>query len=59
MKRGRDRPVASASGAGGTMAEPGRVHDDVAEVGSAKAGAVLREGITLMQSYIRRAPVVF
>ncbi len=41
------------------MAEPGRVHDDVAEVGSAKAGAVLREGITLMQSYIRRAPVVF
>ncbi len=41
------------------MAEPGRVHDDATDVGSAKAGAVLREGIGLMRSYVRRAPLVF
>ncbi|MDG2112221.1 MAG: ABC transporter ATP-binding protein [Actinomycetota bacterium] len=41
------------------MAEPGRVHDPVVEIGSARAGVVLREGARLIRSYIARAPRTF
>jgi ATP-binding cassette subfamily B protein len=41
------------------MAEPGRVHDDVQEVGSARAADVLREGAALVRSYVARSPAVF
>ena len=41
------------------MAEPGRVHDDVAEVGSARAGVVMAEGARLIRSYIARTPRTF
>ncbi len=41
------------------MGEPDGVHDDVSEVGSARAGVVLAEGARLVWSYVRRAPGVF
>lgn len=41
------------------MAEPGRVHDDATEVGSARPAEVLAEGARLIRSYVRRAPAVF